>query len=249
MSARGVPYVMLRSPDRGEALLPAAHPGGVEARPADGRQPHGGPAGRRVRPHHRQARARTRSPGSSPTSPPTACSRSCRSTRSRPLEQVRRSRGRCASARRCSRSRRAAGWCCRRGPARRRRSTGAAAGCCSPARRGARSALVALAGLGAFGWTVGPGTSRVFLTGDSYLARRARPARPQRGRAGLPRTRSRARRQARRRRVPAAGFLVYFGIPSVFVDTTDVWMAGRRARHHHHRGRPGRRAGARRPRR
>ncbi|HEU4349610.1 MAG TPA: cyclic nucleotide-binding protein [Actinoplanes sp.] len=32
------------------------------------------------------------------------------------------------------------------------------------------------------------------------------------------------------RDVPAAGFLVYFGIPSVFVDTTDVWMAGRRAR-------------------
>ena len=32
------------------------------------------------------------------------------------------------------------------------------------------------------------------------------------------------------REVPAAGFLIYFGIPSVFVDTTDVWMAGRRAR-------------------
>ncbi|GIJ55789.1 cyclic nucleotide-binding protein [Virgisporangium aurantiacum] len=32
------------------------------------------------------------------------------------------------------------------------------------------------------------------------------------------------------RRVPAAGFLVYFGIPSVFVDTTDVWMAGRKQR-------------------
>ncbi len=32
------------------------------------------------------------------------------------------------------------------------------------------------------------------------------------------------------REVPAAGFLVYFGIPSVFVDTADVWMAGRRAR-------------------
>jgi putative peptide zinc metalloprotease protein len=32
------------------------------------------------------------------------------------------------------------------------------------------------------------------------------------------------------RDVPAAGLLVYFGIPSVFVDTTDVWMAGRRAR-------------------
>ena len=46
------------------------------------------------------------------------------------------------------------------------------------------------------------------------------------------------------RRVPAAGFLVYFGIPSVFVDTTDVWMAGRRARIADHRGRPGHRAGA-----
>jgi putative peptide zinc metalloprotease protein len=32
------------------------------------------------------------------------------------------------------------------------------------------------------------------------------------------------------RKVPAAGFLLYFGIPSAFVDTTDVWMAGRRAR-------------------
>jgi putative peptide zinc metalloprotease protein len=32
------------------------------------------------------------------------------------------------------------------------------------------------------------------------------------------------------REVPAAGVLVFFGIPSVFVDTTDVWMAGRRAR-------------------
>jgi putative peptide zinc metalloprotease protein len=32
------------------------------------------------------------------------------------------------------------------------------------------------------------------------------------------------------RTVPSAGLLVYFGIPSVFVDTTDVWMAGRRAR-------------------
>ena len=32
------------------------------------------------------------------------------------------------------------------------------------------------------------------------------------------------------RRVPAIGFLFYFGIPSAFVDTTDVWMKGRRAR-------------------
>ena len=46
------------------------------------------------------------------------------------------------------------------------------------------------------------------------------------------------------RRVPAAGFLVYFGIPSVFVDTTDVWMAGRRRAAARHRRRPGRRPGA-----
>ncbi|WP_430780979.1 cyclic nucleotide-binding protein [Actinoplanes sp. G11-F43] len=32
------------------------------------------------------------------------------------------------------------------------------------------------------------------------------------------------------REVPAAGLMLYFGIPSVFVDTSDVWMAGRRAR-------------------
>ncbi|WP_189171169.1 cyclic nucleotide-binding protein [Pilimelia anulata] len=32
------------------------------------------------------------------------------------------------------------------------------------------------------------------------------------------------------REVPAGGVLLYFGIPSVFVDTTDAWLAGRRAR-------------------
>lgn len=32
------------------------------------------------------------------------------------------------------------------------------------------------------------------------------------------------------RRVPAMGVLLYFGIPCAFVDTTDVWMADRRAR-------------------
>jgi putative peptide zinc metalloprotease protein len=32
------------------------------------------------------------------------------------------------------------------------------------------------------------------------------------------------------REVPAAGLMLRFGIPSVFVDTSDVWMAGRRAR-------------------
>ena len=32
------------------------------------------------------------------------------------------------------------------------------------------------------------------------------------------------------RHVPAVGVLLYFGIPSAFVDTTDIWMAGRRAR-------------------
>ncbi|GIE83869.1 cyclic nucleotide-binding protein [Actinoplanes regularis] len=32
------------------------------------------------------------------------------------------------------------------------------------------------------------------------------------------------------REVPAAGLMLHFGLPTVFVDTSDVWMAGRRAR-------------------
>jgi putative peptide zinc metalloprotease protein len=90
--------------------------------------------------------------------------------------------------------------------------------------------LVALAGLGVFGWTWAQGSEPVFLTGGSY----ATGALVLLGLNVLALAchelgHALATKHAGRR-VPAAGFLVYFGIPSVFVDTTDVWMAGRRAR-------------------
>ncbi len=89
---------------------------------------------------------------------------------------------------------------------------------------------VALVGLVAFGWQWWTGEQSVFLTQDSYALGAAvllgfnivALACHELGHAL-------ATKHAGRR-VPAAGFLVYFGIPSVFVDTTDVWMAGRRAR-------------------
>jgi putative peptide zinc metalloprotease protein len=91
-------------------------------------------------------------------------------------------------------------------------------------------ALVAIAGMGAFCWTWARGDQSVFLTGDSYALGAAlllglnvfALACHELGHAL-------AAKHAGRR-VPMAGFLIYFGIPSVFVDTTDVWMAGRRAR-------------------
>ncbi|MEO3925922.1 cyclic nucleotide-binding protein [Micromonosporaceae bacterium B7E4] len=89
---------------------------------------------------------------------------------------------------------------------------------------------VALAGLLLFGWTWWAGDQSLFLTDGSYAVGAAvlvglnvlALACHELGHAL-------ATKHAGRR-VPAAGFLVYFGIPSVFVDTTDVWMAGRRAR-------------------
>jgi putative peptide zinc metalloprotease protein len=91
-------------------------------------------------------------------------------------------------------------------------------------------AAVAVVGLAAFAWQWWTGTRSVFLTSDSYFAGAAvllglnivALACHELGHAL-------AAKHAGRR-VPSAGFLVYFGIPSVFVDTTDVWMAGRRAR-------------------
>jgi putative peptide zinc metalloprotease protein len=90
--------------------------------------------------------------------------------------------------------------------------------------------ILAVLGLGLFVTTWSRGSRSLFLTGDSYLL----------GAVLLVvlngvvlATHELARALATKaagREVPAAGLLVYFGIPSFFVDTTDVWMAGRRAR-------------------
>ncbi len=89
---------------------------------------------------------------------------------------------------------------------------------------------VALAGLAVFVLTWLNGSQSIFLTGTSYvlgavvllLLNVVALACHEFGH-GL------ATKHAGRR-VPAAGVLLYFGIPSVFVDTSDAWMAGRRAR-------------------
>ncbi|WP_199511604.1 M50 family metallopeptidase [Nucisporomicrobium flavum] len=91
-------------------------------------------------------------------------------------------------------------------------------------------AAFALAGFGLFVSTWWRGSQAVFLTNGSYLLGAVvllllnvlALASHELGHAL-------ATKHAGRE-VPAAGVLVYFGIPSVFVDTTDVWMAGRRAR-------------------
>ncbi|GGL01331.1 cyclic nucleotide-binding protein [Mangrovihabitans endophyticus] len=95
---------------------------------------------------------------------------------------------------------------------------------------GVMMALLAVSGIGLFVATWARGSQPVFLTGGSYLfgaitllvLNVVALACHELGHAL-------ATKHAGRE-VPAAGLLVYFGIPSVFVDTTDVWMAGRRAR-------------------
>lgn len=91
-------------------------------------------------------------------------------------------------------------------------------------------ALVAAAGLAVFVLTWAQGAQSVFLTGDSYLLGALTLL-------GLnvialschEMGHALAAKHAGRK-VGSAGFMMYFGIPTVFVDTTDVWMAGRRAR-------------------
>jgi putative peptide zinc metalloprotease protein len=91
-------------------------------------------------------------------------------------------------------------------------------------------ALLAAAGLLLFAATWQQGSRSLFLVGDSYLLGAVTLvllnvfvlAVHEFGHALA------AKRVGRE--VPAAGLMLYFGVPSVFVDTSDVWMAGRRAR-------------------
>ncbi|WP_328462015.1 cyclic nucleotide-binding protein [Actinoplanes sp. NBC_00393] len=90
--------------------------------------------------------------------------------------------------------------------------------------------LLALAGVFLFAATWQRGSRSLFLVGDSYLLGAIALlllnvlvlAAHELGHALA------AKRVGRE--VPVAGLLLYFGIPSVFIDTSDVWMAGRRAR-------------------
>ena len=91
-------------------------------------------------------------------------------------------------------------------------------------------AAVAVTGFGVFGWTWARGAQSVFLVGDSYaIGALALLGLNVVALCSHEMGHALAAKHAGRR-VPAAGFLLYFGIPTAFVDTTDVWMAGRRAR-------------------
>ena len=100
-----------------------------------------------------------------------------------------------------------------------------------PGRRGARSRSSRWPGSALFVWTWWRGTP-VGLPHRRLVRRSARSSCSASTSSRWPATSSatRWRPSTPADEVPAAGFLVYFGIPSVFVDTTDVWMAGRRAR-------------------
>jgi len=91
-------------------------------------------------------------------------------------------------------------------------------------------AIVSVAGLAVFAATWWRGSQAVFLTAGSYLwGAVVLLLLNLLALAGHELGHALAAKHAGRE-VPAAGFLVYYGIPSVFVDTSDVWMAGRRAR-------------------
>ncbi|WP_250001994.1 cyclic nucleotide-binding protein [Actinoplanes sp. M2I2] len=91
------------------------------------------------------------------------------------------------------------------------------------------TALLAVVGFGLFTATWLRGSRSLFLTSDSYVIGALTLVLLNLVVVGV---REYARAMAAKhsgREVPAAGIL-WFGLPSLFVDTSDVWMAGRRAR-------------------
>jgi putative peptide zinc metalloprotease protein len=92
------------------------------------------------------------------------------------------------------------------------------------------TALFAVVGLFLFTATWVRGSRSLFLTGDSYLIGALVLVGLNVGVLVLHELSRALATKAAGREVPAGGLLFYFGIPSFFVDTTDAWMAGRRAR-------------------
>ncbi|MFG1989098.1 cyclic nucleotide-binding protein [Actinoplanes sp. NPDC048988] len=98
--------------------------------------------------------------------------------------------------------------------------------------RGAAIATGALAviGLALFAVTWVRGSRSLFLSGDSYLLGAVVLVLLNLIVVGVREIGRALAVKATGREVPAAGLLVSYGMPSVFVETSDVWMAGRRAR-------------------
>ncbi|GLY03526.1 cyclic nucleotide-binding protein [Actinoplanes sp. NBRC 101535] len=90
--------------------------------------------------------------------------------------------------------------------------------------------LLSLAGLVLFAITWQQGSASLFLVGDSYLLGAIVLVSLNVVVLALHECGHALAAKRVGREVPVAGLMLRFGIPSVFVDTTDVWMAGRRAR-------------------
>ncbi|MFC4067652.1 cyclic nucleotide-binding protein [Actinoplanes subglobosus] len=91
-------------------------------------------------------------------------------------------------------------------------------------------ALLAAAGLLLFAGAWQQGSRSLFLVGDSYLLGALTLVLLNLFVLGVHEFGHALAAKRVGREVPAAGLMLHFGIPSVFVDTSDVWMAGRRAR-------------------
>jgi putative peptide zinc metalloprotease protein len=90
--------------------------------------------------------------------------------------------------------------------------------------------VLAVVGLALFVTTWTRGSQSLFLTDDSYLFGAISLLLFNAVVLGVRELSRALAAKHSGREVPAAGLLVYFGLPSIFVDTSDVWMAGRRAR-------------------
>ncbi|XVV11838.1 cyclic nucleotide-binding protein [Actinoplanes sp. CA-131856] len=98
--------------------------------------------------------------------------------------------------------------------------------------KGAGIAVAALSviGVALFAITWARGSRSLFLAGDSYLLGAIVLLLLNPIVAGVRELGRAMAVKATGREVPAAGLLVSYGMPSLFVETSDVWMAGRRAR-------------------
>jgi putative peptide zinc metalloprotease protein len=95
-------------------------------------------------------------------------------------------------------------------------------------------AMLALAGPALFAWTWWQGGEPLFTAGGSADGSYAAGAALLivlhiLGLAGHELGHALAARHAGHR-TPAAGLILHFGVPSIFIDTSDVWLAGRRVR-------------------
>ncbi|GIF09856.1 cyclic nucleotide-binding protein [Actinoplanes siamensis] len=90
--------------------------------------------------------------------------------------------------------------------------------------------LLALAGVVLFALSWQRGGHALFLTGDSYLLGAITLLLLNVVALGLHEFGHALAAKRVGREVPSAGLMLRFGLPTVFVDTSDVWMAGRRAR-------------------